>query len=237
MAGQLAPCVRVQRDDGVAVVTIDDGKANAISLELERELAAAIEEAASAGDALVLAGRPGRFCAGFDMGVMMSGPAAAMELVTEGAGLLFQVLAYPRPVVAACTGHAVAAGAAILLTCDAGVGLDGPFKITFNEVAIGLPLPSLVTTLARERLDPRRLVAATLGAAVYSPSEAAEVGYLNRVVSQDVVGAATEDAHRLAALPADAYRLTKEAARHDLLDRLQAALQRDVETVASLLGG
>jgi len=160
-----------------------------------------------------------------------------VELITKGAGLLFQVLAHPRPVVAACTGHAVAAGAAILLACDAGVGLDGPFKIGLNEVAVGLPLPSFVTTLARERLDARRLVAATLGAAVYSPSEAAEVGYLDRVVSQEVVGAATAQARRLAAFPADAYRLTKESARRDLLDRLRFALQRDVETVASLLGG
>ena len=237
MPGQLASLVGVERDGGVAVVRMDDGKANAISVELERELGEAINEAAAAGDALVVAGRPGRFCAGYDMSVMTAGPAAALELMRGGAELLLQVVSYPRPVVAACTGHAVAGGAAVLLACDGRVGLDGPFKIGFNEVAIGLPLPSLVTTLARERLDARRLFAATLGATIYDPAGACDVGFLDRVVGDDVVGVATEEARRLGAFPADAYRLTKESATRELVDRLRSALQRDIELVASLLGG
>ena len=237
MSGQLTSLIKVERIGGVAVVRIDDGKANAISLQLEHELKDAIGDAADAGEALVLAGRPGRFCAGYDMTVMTAGPAAAIELMTGGAELLVQVLSYPRPVVAACTGHAVAGGAAVLLACDGRVGLDGPFKIGFNEVAIGLPLPSLVTTLARERLDGRRLLAATLGATIYDPSAACDVGFLDRVVCDDVVGAATDEARRLGAFPADAYRLTKESATRDLLDRLRSALERDVAFVASLLGG
>jgi enoyl-CoA hydratase len=237
MSLQRTRCVEVERDGGVAVVTMDDGKANAIGLELEQELAAAIRDSSDHGEALVLAGRAGRFSGGYDMSTMMSGPGPAVDLMTRGAELLLQLLSYPRPVVAACTGHAVAAGAVVLLACDVRIGLEGPFKIGLNEVGIGLPLPSFVTTLASERLDPRRLIVATLGAEMFDPLGAMRAGYLDRVVTSDVVAAATEEAQRLGAFPVEAYRLTKESARRGLVDRLRVALGQDVELVASLLGG
>lgn len=237
MIEQLDSCVTVERDGGVALVTMDDGKANAIGFALERELDDVLQDTARDGDALVLAGRHERFCAGYDMSVMLSGASAATELMTGGADLLLRLLSHPRPVVAACTGHAVAAGAVILLACDVRIGLDGPFQIGLNEVGIGLPLPSFVTTLAEERLDPRRFVAATLCAEIYDPPGAAEVGYLDRVVATDVIAAATEEARRLASFPADAFRLTKQSVRGGLIERLRQARRHDVELVASLLGG
>ena len=228
--------VAVERIDGACVVTLDDGKVNALGFQLQREAAAAVEEAADRADALVLAGRPGRFSAGFDMSVLLSGPDAAVELMTEGMRLAQGLLSYPRPVVAACTGHAVAGGALLLLCCDLRLGLDGPFKIGFNEVAVGVPLPSFAITLARARLDPRRLVAATLGAQIFTPTEAAQVGFLDRVVEADVVGAAIVAAQRLGRYPADAYRLAKHEAQHELLDRLRAGARQDIDLITALMG-
>ena len=236
MTDQTVPSVGVDRDGGLAVITIDDGKANAISFQVEGELDVALRDAADNGDAAVLAGRPGRFSAGYDLSEMMAGGSSAIDLMTGGAELLIRLLSHPRPVVAACTGHAIAAGAAVLLVCDMRVGLDGPFKIGFNEVGIGLPLPSLVTTLGRERLNPRHLIAATRGASIYGPVDAADVGFLDRVIDSDVVDSAVDEARHLASLPADAYRLTKESAQRDLLARLNAAVRLDVELVASLTG-
>lgn len=227
--------VKTERDGGVSVVSMDDGKANVINFELERELLAAMQEARRNEDAIVLAGRAGRFGAGYDMAVMTSGPDRATELMTAGADLLVELLSYHRPVVAACTGHAVAASAVMLLACDVRVGIDGPYKIGLNELSIGLPLPSFVTILAKERLDPRLLVAATLGATIYDPTGALKAGYLDFLVTDDVVAAAIEQAQRLATFPADAYRLTKELARGDLLNKLRSALRKDIQVVASML--
>ena len=227
--------ISVVRDRGVAILTADDGKANAIGLDWSRQFSEALDDAAREGDAVVLAGRPGYFSAGFDMAVMLSGSAAVLELISGGQGTLIKVLTHPRPVVAACTGHAVAAGAATLLACDARIGLAGPYKIGFHDVAVGLPLPTLVTTLAHDRLDPRAFVRATLGAAVYDPAEAVEVGFLDRVVTEDVVGVAVEEARRLASYPAEAFRLTKQWARRDLADRMRAAQQHDIRVMGELL--
>ncbi len=229
-------CVAVQHLDGVAIVIIDDGKANAISFQFEREVSGALQKGAERGDALILAGRPGRFCAGFDLSELLSGPDAAVALMTGGMDLVLRLLSYPRPVVAACTGHAIAGGALALLGCDVRIGLDGPFKIGFSEVGAGVPLPSFAAVLARERLDPRRLVLATLGAQIYDPAGAVEVGFLDRVVAAGVVEAATEEAQRLGAFPVEAYRSAKQAARRDLIDRLGSARRDDEELIAAVLG-
>lgn len=237
MPAQTSGCVGVERVGGVTILSLDDGKANAIGFDLLDEVAAAMEEAAGRGDALVLAGREGWFSAGLDIGVLFSGPEGAVALFAGGMDQLLQMLAYPRPLVAACTGHAVAGGAVLLLACDVRVGLDGPFKIGLAEVSGGVPLPAFATLLARERLDPRHLVMATLGAQTYDPAGAASIGFLDRVVPTDVVATATGEAEKLAAYPAEAYRLAKEAARRELLERLRAARQHDLELVAALLGG
>ena len=93
----------------VAVIRIDDGKANAVSHPVIDAVHAALDDAGDAG-AVVLAGRPGRFSAGFDLGVMQAGPEGVRALVTAGAELCVRLYAFPRPVIAACTGHALAAG-------------------------------------------------------------------------------------------------------------------------------
>lgn len=233
-----ARCLTVDRvDGGVTIVTLDDGKANVIGFELEHQAGAAIDDALSCGDALVVAGRAGRFSAGFDLSVLMEGPEVAAGVFTGGMDLCLRLLAYPRPVIAACTGHAVAGGALLLLACDVRIGLDGPFKIGFSEVSTGLPLPAFATLMARDRLDPRRLVMATLGAEIFDPAEAARVGFLDRVVATDVVDAATDEARRLAAFPASAYQLAKAAARRDLLERLRLAREEAVELISNLLAG
>ena len=97
--------VTVEPRGAVSVVRMDDGKANALSDQLLDELGAALDAIEQRGDAVVLAGRPGRFSAGFDLKVMMSSVDAAKRLVASGAKLLMRLYTFPRPVVIACTGH------------------------------------------------------------------------------------------------------------------------------------
>jgi enoyl-CoA hydratase len=153
-------------------------------------------------------------------------------LVTDGARLLMRVYGLGLPTVAACTGHALAAGALVLLSCDQRVGAEGPFKIGLNEVGIGMALPMFAIELARDRLMPTEFGPATLQARIYDPASAAGAGYLDRVVAaDDVLDAAIADARRLAEIRTGAYARTKSGARQDLISRILTALDADMASV------
>jgi enoyl-CoA hydratase len=189
-------------DDGVAVITLDDGKANAFSdavLAVLEELLDQLE--ADGARALVLVGREGRFSAGFDLKEMTAGLEGMRALVGRGGRWLLRLYGLGVPTVAACTGHALAAGAITLLACDVRIGADVAAKIGLTEVSIGMPLPAFAVELARERLTTASFVAATLQASAYDPAGAAAVGYLDRVVPADaLVDEAMAEARRLAEL-------------------------------------
>jgi enoyl-CoA hydratase len=223
----------VERDGAVAVIHLDDGKANAINLDvlaaIEKGLVSACDDGASA---VLLVGRPGRFSAGFDLGVMTSGVDGMRELVTAGAELLMKMFTLPMPVVCACTGHALAMGSLLLLAADVRIGAAGDFKIGLNEVAIGMGLPVFATELARYRLTPAGFNAAVLGD-VFDPDGAATVGYLDRVVAaDDVVAEATKTAHRLAELRTGAVAHTKDLARSAVARTILDTLQADMTSLS-----
>src|SRR5690606_18398454 len=145
----------------------DDGKANALSKPMIDALLAALARAEQEASAAVLVGRPERFCAGFDLRVMMSGPEPAKELLKAGSELLMKLYGATVPLVIACTGHALAGGALVVLTGDYRVGAAGAYRIGLNEVQLGMPVPVLAMELARDRLLPTELTRATLNAHIY----------------------------------------------------------------------
>ena len=220
-------------EDGVAVVRLDDGKANAVSHELIAELRGALDRAESEASAVVIAGRAGRFSAGFDLATMTAGPDSARDLVSAGCELLLRIYLHPQPVVAACTGHALAAGALLLLASDRRVGAAGDFKIGLNEVAIGLRLPIFAAELARDRLSKRHFTQATILARIYDPHEACDAGYLDAVEDPErVVEVACAEARTLGALPARALGQTKSVVRGPLAAHIRATLEDDMRRVA-----
>lgn len=221
-------------DDAVAIVTFDDGKANAVTDGVLAELEGALDQALDDGArAVVIAGRDGRFSAGFDLATM-AGPSAGMQrLVMTGARLFARLYAYPLPTVAACTGHAVAGGAILLLSLDHRVGADAPVKIGLNEVSIGIGLPIFAVELARDRLAPNHFGPATMAARIYDPAGAVEAGYLDRVVAADsVVAEAVADARRLGELRTGAYVRTKALVRQRTVDHILATLDADIASLA-----
>lgn len=199
----------------VALITLDDGKANALSQSMIADVRAALTgaEADPTCIAAVVAGREGRFSAGFDLSVMAAGDQQAVtDMVADGGELVRHFYGATIPVVAACTGHALAAGALMLLGADIRVGADGPYKVGLNEVAIGMTLPDWAYTIARERLSKRHLQRSITNARLTDPAAAVDVGFLDRVVPlEDVVSAAVEEATALAALDPKAYsRMMRE---------------------------
>ena len=219
----------LELSDEVAIVRMDDGKANALGPAMLDALDAAFDRAEREAKAVVLAGRPGRFCAGFDLKHMMAGPESARALVTRGADVLLRMYAHPQPVVVACTGHALAGGALVVLCGDVRLGTAGEFKLGLNEVAIGLPLPILAIELARDRLDPRHLTEATLLARQFDPEAARDAGYLDHVVPADqLLPRALEEARRLAGLGSVPFAASKRALRRDTIRHIRDTLEENI---------
>ncbi len=221
-------------EDSIAVVRMDDGKANALSVAMIDALLAALDRAEGEAKALVLAGRRERFCAGFDLRVMMSGMEQATALLKHGSELLMRLYAAKVPLVIACTGHALAGGALVVLTGDLRIGAQGAFKIGLNEVSIGLPVPVLAMELARDRLVQSELPRATLMAQIYTPDEAMRAGYLDAVVTADeLLARAKQEAARLGALSGSAFRATKTRLRGATIEHIRGSLERDMAAFAN----
>jgi enoyl-CoA hydratase len=231
------PCVSYSLEDAVAVLRVDDGKANALSHDRITELHEALDRAEREAGAVLLIGREGCFSGGFDLKVMRAGAEAAGALVTRGADLLLRMAEAPLPLVAACTGHALAAGALLLLASDLRLGVQGPFRIGLNEVAIGMTLPGFARALARERLARPHLMRAAGLAEVYAPDAAREAGFLDRVVApEQIEGEASGEAARLAALPRQAFAQTKRALRRAFVARVRAEAAEELQAFSGKTG-
>ncbi len=230
MTDTTTPLVTVTIDGaGVALVRLDDGKANALSHVMIEQLHAALDRAAVDARAVCLVGREGRLCAGFDLSVMTQGADATRSLVKAGGELLMRLYGHPQPTVVAITGHALAAGALLVLACDSRFVADVPAKIGLNETAIGMGLPVYGVELARDRLSKRSFTSAVLQATIYDARSAVEVGYADRLVPADeLVAAARAEAERLGAFRSGAYSLTKSQSRRDMIARVLAGLDADM---------
>ncbi|MDE0578715.1 MAG: crotonase/enoyl-CoA hydratase family protein [bacterium] len=215
MSETSCPFVSYELNGDVAVVCVDDGKVNVLTHEVIAALHESLDRATQEAKAVVMAGRPGKFTAGFDLKVMQSGPEAARDLFRAGMDLFVRLYEFPLPVVAACTGHAFAAGAIWLMCCDVRIGADLDVKIGLNETAIGMVLPTSVVTLARDRLSPRHVHSSVLLARLYSPQDATDVGFLDWVVpAEELVEAAVAEAAGLAeGLSLKAFAGTRRAIR------------------------
>lgn len=146
-------------------------------------------------------------------------------MVDAGARLLLKSYLFPKPIVIACSGHAIAAGALMTLTGDFRIGIAGEFRLGLNETAIGLPLPVFGQELARDRLDNRTLTNAVINATLYSPEEARVAGFLDQVVAEEMLlGESLDVAERLKQLDPAAFRVIKSQLRGDTGDRIRQSL-------------
>jgi enoyl-CoA hydratase len=214
--------------DGIATIAMDDGKVNALSPAMFAELGAALDRAQADGAAVVLTGRDGRFSAGFDLKTLGAGPPHAADLVLGGFRLAERLYGFPAPVVAACSGHALAMGVFLILPADLRIGAAGAFKLGANEVAIGLTMPYFALELCRHRVAPTHLVRVVQNAELFAPDDAVTAGLLDRVVpAGELADAARAAAAQLAALPRAVYAQTKQRTRADGLRALRAALEAD----------
>jgi len=208
--------VTYESRDGIATVTLDDGKVNAMTLAFFEALGGALDRAEAEGPrAVVIAGRPGFFSAGLDLKVLPTlGPEDFVRTTTAFGELMLRLFTFPIPLIAAVTGHAIAGGAFLAYTCDERYVADGPFKLHVNEVAIALPLPTWALVIAANAIPRRWHTEAILHARAYAPAEARDRGIVHEVVpASDLVAAATARAANLGKMDPGAYAVAKHRLR------------------------
>ncbi|GGU69896.1 enoyl-CoA hydratase [Pseudomonas laurentiana] len=217
-------------DDGIATLTLNNGKVNAISPDLITAFNAALDRAQQDRAVVIITGQPGILSGGYDLKVMTSGPQAAVSLVTAGSTLSRRLLAHPFPVIVACPGHAVAKGAFLLLSADYRIGVEGPFSIGLNEVQIGMTMHHAGIELARDRLRRSAFHRSVINGEMFDPTSAVDAGFLDKVVAVDTLQeTALAAARQLKKINMTAHKNTKLKVRKALLDTLDDAIILDQE--------
>ena len=211
--------------DDIALLHFDDGKANAVSHEFIDQMHAGLDQAESECKAVVILGREGKFSAGFDLSEFQKGPEASAKLVNKGGKMLHRIFTMDMPVVAASTGHAIAAGCFLLLSCDVRIGVDGKFKIGANESALGMALPKFASELIEYRVPRNQVDTAVLQAKLYNPKEAIGAGFLDELVAEDSLNdRALEIAAQLAGYPGNGFSENKKILRSRYATRIIESL-------------
>ena len=224
----MSDIVAYKLEQPICTITLDDGKVNCLSPQMLDEINAALDQAEKDGAAVVLAGRPGKFSAGFDLAVVGRGGNEAVDMLIGGFRLAERLLSFPMPVVIACTGHALAMGSFLLLSVDYRIGADGAHKIGANEVSIGMTMPRFGVEICRQRLAPAHFHRAVITAEIYSPAGAIEAGFLDEVVPEDeLIAVARDKATALAGLSMPAHTATKLRARETALQAVREAIEAD----------
>ena len=213
--------------DNIATIRIDDGKRNALSPAVLHELIAALDQAETDRAAIILTGRDSVFSAGFDLKVMKRGGFEAINMLRLGYSLPARILRYPYPVIIACNGHVLAMGVFTMLSADYVIGSRGDFKISANEVAIGMTMPRVAAAMLRHRLVPAAYQRAVTLAEYFDPESALKAGFFDELVDPDALMVRAE------ALASDATKLDPRA--HTVSKRrIRKALVRKLRLGAPL---
>ena len=220
-------------EDGIATLTLNNGKVNAISPDVIAAFNAALDQAVTDRAVVIVTGQPGILSGGYDLKVMTAGPKEAVSLVTAGSTLARRMLSHPFPIIVACPGHAVAKGAFLLLSADYRIGVEGPFNIGLNEVQIGMTMHHVGIELARDRLRRSAFHRSVINAEMFDPAGAVDAGFLDKVVpAEQLQEEALTAARQLKKINMHAHKLTKLKVRKALLDSLDDAIIRDQEHLA-----
>jgi enoyl-CoA hydratase len=210
----------------MAVLRLEHGKVSALDVELCVEITAELRKIAhSEAGALVLTGSGSAFSAGVDLFRVLDGGAAYLEQFLPAMESLFRaLLSFPKPLVAAVNGHAIAGGCIIAATCDYRIMVDGKARIGVPELLVGVPFPSLPFEIMRARVAPAHFRQLVLSGRTVYPAEALSLGLIDEIAPPDIlVTRALHTAKQLLAIPPIAFALTKRAFTDPILARVDAA--------------
>ena len=219
--------VNYELNESVATIALDDGKVNVLGPTMQAAVNEALDRAEKDdAKAVVLAGNQRVFSGGFDLSVFQSGDAAAaLAMLAGGFELSKRCLTFPKPVIMAATGPAIAMGSFLLLSGDHRVGAPKS-RCQAIEVAIGMTIPISAIEIMRMRLTPAAFQRGTALASTFVGDDAIAAGWLDEIVDADTVLARAQEvaADAAATLNARAHLATKLKTRESALAAIQAGI-------------
>ena len=221
------PKVEMEEHGPVMVLRMTNGVTNAIGSELVAELDTAIRKIGERVQGLVLAGNSKFFSIGLDLPKLLAFDRDEMfDFWNRFEDLGLALYTLPIPTAAALTGHAIAGGAILALTCDSRFMAEGRRRIALNEVGIGLPVPYLAHLMLRQIVTDRVSVGMEFGSSFLGPDEAKAAGLADEVCPEETVETrALERIRELAAMPRPAFAITKQHRTGQLLSHFKAIRQ------------
>ena len=216
----------LSQDEDVSIITLDDGKANVFSPAMIEDINDCLDRVPTNKGALIITGREGILSGGFDLKIISSGDMKAIHKMTlSGFRLLSRILSFPRPVIGACSGHAIALGTFLLCCCDYRIGAKGDFMIGANEMRTNMVIPIPILELIRFRVSQRHKYRAILGAEMYSIEASVDAGLMDQAIEQEkLMEMALQKAEDLATMGHPSYSLTKELFINDVVAKINNAL-------------
>ena len=204
--------VTLRSDGDVSIIQMDDGKVNVFSPDMIKNFSEILDQVPSDKGSVLIAGREGMFSAGFDLKTIQGGDMKLIQNMTiNGFKLLSRIFAFPRPVIAACSGHGIALGTFLLCCCDYRIGVKGDFMLGANEMRTNMVIPLPILELIKFRVAQSHKYRAVLGAEMYTLENAIDAGLMDEVVESDnLMKVALEKAKDLSTMGHPAYSMTKQ---------------------------
>jgi len=212
-------------NDDIAILEIDDGKANVFDYETSQGALEGLKRAEAEAKAVIIRGTGNKFSAGFDLKTV-NGPAEAKnKMVNNGMKLLYELYKHPQPVIAACNGHALGLGAFILLVSDTRIGAEGDYKIGLPETAGSMPFGSYLIAILKAEMAKPYMKTAALQSQYCDPQTAIDAGFLDQLIpGEKLQKSALNAARQLMKLPMAQYGFNKREIREDTLEYLSKTL-------------
>lgn len=214
-------------EQGVALIVMDDGKANAMNPDFFKQMMEALDQAEKDNAiTIVFTGREGIFSGGLDLGHLLSlDQNGLVEFIESFARCMMRIFTISIPTIAVCNGHTIAGGVMMALSCDQRFIFKGDYKIQMNETINGIPMPRWMLLIGQSTVAPQWVSELMLLAHTYTPEEAKSKGIFTEIVepSEDVLSLVTAQLEEIAKLNANAYKETKRRMRD--LDAIERSIE------------
>ena len=222
-----SPQVKTYAQDGHVIIAVDDGKVNAITPSLAKELNSALDNLPDDLSVLIIKGNERAFCVGFDLAIIQGSDDKTRSLLISDAWRFWlRLYNFPRPVIAAVTGHALGFGAYLTLAFDKVIAAEGEYGMGFTEVGLGIALdqPPFLTPIL-QRIPPQYQQSVILHSEIYRPDAAIKAGLCHEVVpAESLLAKCHEAASKLGRLPNPAYAQTKKVLHAECAKGIEQAL-------------
>ena len=222
----------LKKEGDISIITLDDGKVNVFSSKMSQQVNDCLDQVETEKGCLIITGKEGMFSAGLDLKTIQSGDMdKILEMSSNAFKLLARIFSFPRPVIAACSGHGIALGTFLICCCDYRIGVKGDFMLGANEMRTNMVIPTPILELIKFRVNNSHKYRAVLGAEMYTLEQAKEVGLMDEVVNaKDLMNVAMEKAKDLASMGHPSYTLTKELFIAEPMSKINEAMKEYEKT-------